>query len=82
MGAKRKPTKTKKAFDDLAEMIGDDPPAELNRLSAADLTTLNRLVGESLDLHEATIAEAEENVVKLAPRPLRGTVRRLLGANR
>lgn len=71
----------KKAFTELAGTLGSDPPKEFNTLKAEDLATLNRLLAESIDLHEATIAEAEENVAKLAPRPLRGTVRKMLGAS-
>lgn len=70
----------KKAFSALGEALGNSPPAEFDDLSAAELATLTRLLGESIELHEASIASAEDDVVKLAPRPLRGTVRKLLGA--
>lgn len=73
-------SKPKKAFTELAEVLGDQPPAEFNDLKADELQTLTRLLSESIDLHEATIHEAEENVVRLAPRPLRGTARKILGA--
>jgi hypothetical protein len=82
MAAAQKTAKAKKGFDELAAVLRTAPPAELNRLNADELKQLTRLIGESLELHEATIAEAEENVVHLAPRPLRGTVRKLLGTNR
>lgn len=70
----------KKAFKDLAEVLGADPPKEFNALSAQDLARLAELLRESIDLHEASIAAAEDEVVKMAPRPLRGTVRKILGA--
>lgn len=74
------PAKPKKAFSAFAKLIDAKPPAALNTLSAADLEQLNRIVGESIELHEAALAEAEENVVRAAPRPLRGTVRKMLGS--
>lgn len=74
------PAKPKKAFTALSELVGTQPPAALNTLSADELETLNRILGESIELHEAAIAEAEENVVQIAPRPLRGTVRKILGS--
>ncbi len=72
--------KLKKAYNDLAEVLGSPPPAEFNNLSAADLATLSRLVAESVELHEAALAEAEDVVVNNAPRPMRGTIRKILGA--
>lgn len=72
--------KSKKAFTDLADAIGIDPPAELNDLKADELKTLAHMLSKSIELHEASFAEAEENVLRLAPKPLRGTVRKLLGS--
>lgn len=69
----------KKAFKDLAEVLGTNPPKEFNDLSAENLTRLTELLRESIDLHEASIAAAEEEVANMAPRPLRGTVRKILG---
>lgn len=74
-------TTPKKGLIELAETLGDKPPREFNELSAADLSTLNRLLSESIELHEASVAEAEEDVALLAPRPLRGTVRKILGSD-
>ncbi|MBJ7459608.1 MAG: hypothetical protein JHD02_10505 [Thermoleophilaceae bacterium] len=74
-------TTSKKGFNELAETLGDTPPRELNDLSAADLATLNRLLVESIELHEASVAAAEEDVAMLVPRPLRGTVRKILGSD-
>lgn len=71
--------KPKKAFTELADVIGVEPPAEFNGLKADELEALTRMLTSSIELHEASIAEAEESVVKLAPRPLRGTVRKMLG---
>lgn len=70
----------KKAFKDLAEVVGGKPPKEFNDLSADQLEILTRLISESVDLHEASIAAAEDDVINIAPRPLRGTVRKILGA--
>jgi hypothetical protein len=70
----------KKAFNEVGELLGGSPPKEFNNLSAEELAELARLLSESIDLHEASIARAEEDVIQAAPRPLRGTVRRLLGA--
>lgn len=75
-------TAPKKAIAELSGTLGAKPPREFNQLSAADLSTLNRLLSESVELHEASIAEAEEDVAHMAPRPLRGTVRKMLGADR
>lgn len=75
-------TPPKKAIAEFSETLGAKPPKEFNQLSAADLSTLNRLLSESVELHEASIAEAEEDVARMAPRPLRGTVRKMLGADR
>lgn len=73
--------KPKKAFTDLAEVVGSPPPAEFNDLKAEELNRLGELISESRDLHEASISAAEDGVIKLAPRPLRGTVRKMLGAD-
>lgn len=72
--------KPKKAYTELAEALGAKPPKEFNDLKADDLATLTRLLSESVDLHEASIAKAEDDVARLAPRPLRGTVKKMLGA--
>lgn len=69
-----------KALKDLTDALGAKPPKEFRDLASDELATLTRLLGESIELHEASIAAAEENVVKLAPRPLRGSVRKMLGS--
>lgn len=73
--------KPKKALLDLAEVTGSMPPAEFNDLRAEELKRLTEILAESRDLHEASISAAEDSVIKLAPRPLRGTVRKMLGAD-
>ena len=75
-------TAPKKSIAELSETLGAKPPKEFNDLSAADVSTLNRLLSESIELHEASIAAAEEDVAQMAPRPLRGTVRKMLGSDR
>jgi hypothetical protein len=74
-----KAARTKKGYDELKALTGAAPPASLNQLSADDLAHLTGVVGAALERHEAAIAEAEHNLVQMAPRPLRGTVRRVLG---
>ena len=73
-------TTPKKGFNELAVTLGSQPPSDFNELSTAEFATLNRLLSESIELHEASVAAAEEDVAQLAPRPLRGTVRRILGS--
>jgi hypothetical protein len=70
----------KKSFKELSELLGGDPPKEFNNLPATELARFVELLSESIDLHEASIAKAEDDVISMAPRPLRGTVRRALGA--
>jgi hypothetical protein len=77
-----KAAKTKKGYDELKAVVGSAPPIELNTLSADELKQLTELVASALDRHEAAMVEAEENVVNFAPRLMRGSVRRLLGAGR
>ena len=81
MGREIKAARVQKGFQELHSVIGAPPPAELNRLRKDDLKVLTDLVSSALERHEAAIAEAEERVSQLAPRPLRGTVRRLLGSS-
>ncbi|MGB0873267.1 MAG: hypothetical protein ACPGYP_09060 [Solirubrobacterales bacterium] len=68
-------------FKRLAKATSATPPRDLNSLSAKDLDHLTGLIERSLAGHEQAIVEAEENIVNQAPRPLRGTVRRMLGAS-
>lgn len=70
----------KKGFDELEQVVGARLPIEINALSADQLKELAQLVTAALERHEAAFIAAEENVVNLAPRLLRGSVRRLLGA--
>jgi hypothetical protein len=80
--AKIKAAKTKKGYDELKQVVGSAPPIEINVLSADELQKLTELVGGAIDRHEAAMVEAEENVINFAPRMMRGSVRRLLGAGR
>lgn len=41
-------TAPKKAYVQFTETLGAKPPKEFNELSAADLSTLNRLLAESV----------------------------------
>ena len=85
-GATGRTPKTKQAIahkrlDEIGRLIGARPPAQLARLTNDQLGELARLVRESQEIHEAAVAEAEQNVAHIAPRPLRGTIRRLMGSN-
>lgn len=64
--------------DTLRDGLGSDPPAALDCLKAADRKHLAALIQNALDRPEAVIDEAEDNVLKFLPRPLRPTVRKLL----
>jgi hypothetical protein len=79
---KIKAAKTKKGYDELKAVVGTAPPIEINTLSADELAELTQLVSGSLQRHAAAMAEAEENVVNMAPRMMRGSVRRLLGGGK
>lgn len=72
--------KTSAAFKQLAESLGSAPPDGLSALAARDLQHLDAQVREALRVHQETLAEAEASIITQAPRPLRGTVRRILGA--
>ena len=71
--------KTSAAFNDLKVALGSRPPAELDRLKAADLKDLAARIDATAERHEASVREAEQRVVEIAPRMVRGTVRKILG---
>lgn len=71
--------KTSAAFNDLKTALGSRPPAELDRLKAADLKDLAARINDTADRHEASLREAEQRVIEIAPRMVRGTVRKVLG---
>lgn len=73
-------TKTSAAYRQLAETLGSTPPLALDKLPAAELKHLNEQIQESMVHHQEAMEEAETSVINAAPRALRGTVRRLLGA--
>jgi hypothetical protein len=68
------------AFNELGKTLGSKPPKGLAKLSAADLKHLNQQIAQSLEHHQASMAEAEETIINQAPKPLRKTVRKILGA--
>lgn len=72
--------KTSVAFQHLGETLGAKPPKGLAALPAADLKHLTEQIGNSLEHHQNSMAEAEETIINQAPKPLRGTVRKILGA--
>lgn len=71
--------KTSAAFNDLKTALGSRPPAELDKLKAADLKDLAARINDTADRHEASLREAEQRVIEIAPRMVRGTVRKVLG---
>jgi hypothetical protein len=71
--------KTSPAFQQLAATLGAKPPKGLSVLPARDLQHLNEQVEAALTLHQQTMAEAEASIVNHAPKPLRKTVRKILG---
>lgn len=66
----------------LAETLSAGLPAEFRNLTAEELGDISAHVGAALDHHQTAIDDAEENIVNLVPRPVRGTVRRLLRSGR
>lgn len=71
--------KTSAAFQQLGQTLGAKPPKGLAALPARDLQHLNEQVEAALALHQQTMAEAEASIVNHAPKPLRKTVRKILG---
>ena len=80
--SKIKAAKTKKGYDELKQIVGSAPPIEINALSADELQHLTGLVSGAIDRHEDAMDQAEENVINMAPRMMRGSVRRMLGVGR
>jgi hypothetical protein len=72
--------KTSAEFQKLSATLGTKPPKGLSALPASDLEHLDEQIGRALDLHQETMAQAEESIINQAPRPLRGTIRKILGA--
>ena len=72
--------KTSIAYQQLSKTLGTKPPKALDDLPAADLKHLNEQVEQALAEHQETVEQAENSIIDSAPRPLRGTIRKLLGA--
>ncbi|MFT4048347.1 MAG: hypothetical protein QM648_00740 [Solirubrobacterales bacterium] len=72
--------KTSLAFQQLSKTLGAKPPKALDALPAADVKHLNEQVEEALARHQETMQQAENSIIEQAPRALRGTVRKILGA--
>lgn len=64
--------------DDLSRVLGAPPPPALKRLAAKDRALLASQIQAALDRQIDAVGEAEENIVQHLPRPLRGTIRKLL----
>lgn len=77
--AKSPTAKTPAAFQDLAKTLGAKPPKALAELPEADLAHLIEQIETSLLHHQETVEQAEESIINSAPRPLRGTIRKIFG---
>ena len=72
--------KTSIAYQQLSKTLGAKPPKALDDLPAADLKHLNEQIAQALAEHQQTMEQAENSIIESAPRALRGTIRKLLGA--
>jgi hypothetical protein len=73
-------TKTSLAYQQLSKTLGAKPPKALDDLPAKDLQDLVDKVEAAYADHKESVAQAEDSIINSAPRPLRGTVRKILGA--
>lgn len=73
-------SKTSLAYQQLSKTLGAKPPKALDDLPAKDLQDLNAKVEAAYAEHKDSIVQAEDSIINSAPRPLRGTVRKILGA--
>jgi hypothetical protein len=64
----------------LTDRLGEDVADILAKLSGEQVAELNRLVDAAFDRQSAALAEAPKKVLNALPSPLRGAVRRMLGA--
>lgn len=69
--------KTPNAFKALTDTLGSKPPKALAELPEADLLHLSDQVEQALAHHQESVATAEESIINSAPRPLRGTIRKI-----
>lgn len=64
------------------DRLGPTPGAraarELTPLSARQRGHLAQLVDDAIARHETALTDAEDRILSVVPRPLRGTVRKLL----
>lgn len=72
--------KTSAAHQQLSETLGTKAPKALDELPAADLKHLTQQIEQAREEHQETMRQAEQSIIEMAPRPLRGTVRKVLGA--
>lgn len=71
--------KTPAALQDLSKVLGAKPPKALGELPAADLSHLTEQIETALAHHQETVEQAEDSIINSAPRPLRGTIRKIFG---
>lgn len=72
--------KTSLAYQQLSKTLGVKPPKKLDDLPAADLKHLNEQIEMALTRHQETMDQAQNSIIESAPRALRSTVRKILGA--
>jgi hypothetical protein len=65
--------------DELARVLRTRPPAGLRALSPEDRAHLAAAIESAHESQIAAVAQASERALRHVPRPLRGTLRRLLG---
>ncbi len=62
----------------LAAVLGADPPAGLAELTDDELLTLVTAIESSQENHRREVIRAESDLLHHVPRPLRGTVKRII----
>jgi hypothetical protein len=69
----------RKGEDPLARALGDDPPRELDQLSADDRRRLARTIEEARCRQAEELDAAGERALRLVPWPLRRTLGKVAG---
>ena len=65
-------------LDDLADVLGRRPPDALAALPPATVADLAQAVHDARATQRRHLLEALDGALKIAPRPLRGALRKLL----
>ena len=64
----------------LGEILRAEPPASVSELEPAVVAKLSDAIMAEHRRQEAAIEQAIDDALRIVPRPLRGIVRRILGA--